>query len=450
MHKFIYSQKDSWISETTSSQNYGGDEVLELRKDFKSDVTASIVRAVSRILVQFDVTPFSESVMKGDLGSRFNEVSYSLHLYSTEASELPATYSLQAFPLSESWEEGTGKFSSDPTTQDGVTWDRKDQRLDTSGWTLKGGYASSGSRVLGSGSGTTTLPAHKWLKESDVLFAIGSSLTRTSYGQSFPENKVLIQNSENIDDINKDYSIDVGLNGDAKLTLQALIEAVKEEIGSSGREDTNGVINAISALKSEWLAEWAPLLNSNEKPINTYRVIGDLQKTLDKDNSIVTHDAGAPRDTIMPFYTASLPHTYIGWGKTTHLGYGIPLMIGAKKAKPERFCLNFMGDGAFGMSGLDLETSVRSGLPITTVLLNNGGMATYPGGYPASKELSGVTYMSGDYATIAEGLGAVGIRVSEPSGVIPAIEEAKRLNADGKTCLLDIKTNLEGKRSNFM
>ena len=303
---------------------------------------------------------------------------------------------------------------------------------------------------LGSGSGTTTLPAHKWLQESDVLFAIGSSLTRTSYGQSFPENKVLIQNSENIDDINKDYSIDVGLNGDAKLTLQSLIEAVKEEIGSSGREDTNGVIKEISALKSKWLADWAPLLNSNEKPINTYRVIGDLQKTLDKDNSIVTHDAGAPRDTIMPFYTASLPHTYIGWGKTTHLGYGIPLMIGAKKAKPERFCLNFMGDGAFGMSGLDLETSVRSGLPITTVLLNNGGMATYPGGYPASKELSGVTYMSGDYATIAEGLGAVGIRVSEPSGVIPAIEEAKRLNADGKACLLDIKTNLEGKRSNFM
>ena len=295
-----------------------------------------------------------------------------------------------------------------------------------------------------------TVPAHKWLKDSDVLFAIGSSLTRTSYGQSFPENKVLIHNSENIDDINKDYSIDVGLNGDAKLTLQSLIEAVKEEIGASGREDTNGVVNEISSLKSQWLAEWAPLLNSDEKPINTYRVIGDLQKTLDKDNSIVTHDAGAPRDTIMPFYTASLPHTYIGWGKTTHLGYGIPLMIGAKKAKPERFCLNFMGDGAFGMSGLDLETSVRAGLPITTVLLNNGGMATYPGGYPASKELSGVTYMSGDYATIAEGLGAVGIRVTEPSGVIPAIEEAKRLNADGKTCLLDIKTNLEGKRSNFM
>ena len=62
-------------------------------------------------------------------------------------------------------------------------------------------------------------------------------------------------------------------------------------------------------------------------------------------------------------------------------------MIGAKLAKPEKFCLNFMGDGAFGMSGLDIETSVRAGAPITTIVLNNGGMATYPGGYPTASEL---------------------------------------------------------------
>ena len=50
--------------------------------------------------------------------------------------------------------------------------------------------------------------------------------------------------------------------------------------------------------------------------------------------SIVTHDAGATRDSIMPFYTATMPHSYIGWDKTTHLGYGIPLMVGAKLAAP--------------------------------------------------------------------------------------------------------------------
>ena len=55
-------------------------------------------------------------------------------------------------------------------------------------------------------------------------------------------------------------------------------------------------------------------------------------------------------------------------------------MIGTKLAKPDKFCLNFMGDGAFGMSGLDIETSVRAGAPITTIVLNNGDMATYPAG----------------------------------------------------------------------
>ena len=303
--------------------------------------------------------------------------------------------------------------------------------------------------ALGSGSSATSLPARRWLQESDVLFAVGSSMTRTSYGQPIPEGKVIIHNVESIEDINKDFSVDVGLPGDAKLTLQAMIEEVKAQIGQNGRKQQTKVAGEIAQLKEQWMAEWTQILNSDEVPINTYRVIGELERNLDKVNSIVTHDAGAPRDTIMPFYTSTVPHSYIGWGKTTHLGYGIPLMIGAKLAKPDKFCLNFMGDGAFGMSGLDIETSVRAGAPITTVVLNNGGMATYPGGYPTASELFGTTQMTGDYAKIAEGMGAVGITVTQPSEVAAAINRARQLNADGKTVLLDIHTNLEARRSNF-
>ena len=303
--------------------------------------------------------------------------------------------------------------------------------------------------ALGAGSSATTLPARRWIQESDVLFAVGSSMTRTSYGQPIPGGKVIIHNVESIEDINKDFSVDVGLPGDAKLTLQAMIEEVKAQIGERSRKGQTNVAAEIAEIRARWLAEWAPLLNSDEVPINTYRVIGELENTLDKENSIVTHDAGAPRDTIMPFYRATAPHSYIGWGKTTHLGYGIPLMIGAKLAKPDKFCLNFMGDGAFGMSGLDIETSVRAGVPITTIVLNNGGMATYPGGYPTASELFGVTHVSGDYAKIAEGLGAVGITVTQPAEVALALKKAQQLNADGKTVLIDIHTNLEASRSNF-
>ncbi len=313
----------------------------------------------------------------------------------------------------------------------------------------KSGFDERHPLALGSGSGATGLHARRWIQESDVLLALGSSLTRTGYGQPIPDGKRIIHNTDSIEDVNKDYNVEVGLPGDTKLTIQMLIDEVKAQIGENERQGQHNVAAEIAEIKQQWMSEWTDLLNSTETPINTYRVIGELERTLDKENSVVTHDAGAPRDTIMPFYTATVPHSYIGWGKTTHLGYGIPLMIGIKLAKPDKFCLNFMGDGAFGMSGLDIETSVRAGAPITTIVLNNGGMATYPDGYPTARKVFGVTGMTGDYAKIAEGMGAVGITVNEPGGVAAALKQAQQLNAEGKTVLLDIHSNMEARRSRF-
>ena len=200
------------------------------------------------------------------------------------------------------------------------------------------------------------------------------------------------------------------------------------------------------------MQDWNPILNSDEDPLNYYRIINEIYKNIDPEKSIVTHDAGAPRDCMVPFYEATIPNSYIGWGKTTHLGFGIPLMIGAKMAHPEKFCLNFMGDGAFGMSGLDLETAVRAELPITTVLLNNGAMATYEGKStigPLSKKEYGVSYMKGNYATIAKGMGAEGLRVEKPHELKKALKDAQQLNKDGKTVLIDVIANIEGRRSKF-
>ena len=205
----------------------------------------------------------------------------------------------------------------------------------------------------------------------------------------------------------------------------------------------------IANIKQEWLTEWNPLLTSSETPINTYRVIHEINQHLDKENSIVTHDAGAPRDSIVPFYEATVPHSYVGWGKTTHLGFGIPLMIGAKMANPDKFCLNLMGDGAFGMSGTDIETAARSGFAITTVILNNGGMATYPGGFPTAREQYQVSHMQGDYAMIAEGMGATGLVVKDPGELGTALKKAQDLNKEGKTVLIDVHSNMEAKKSYY-
>ena len=313
----------------------------------------------------------------------------------------------------------------------------------------KSGFDQRHPLALGSGSSATSLQARTWLQESDVLLGVGTSLTRTGYGQPIPDGKVMIHNTETVADLNKDFNVDVGLVGDTKLTLEMMVEEVKVQLGGQNRKGSSELADQIAEINDKWMAEWSDALTSDETPITPYRVIGEMINVLDQENSIVTHDAGAPRDIIMPFYPGTVPHSYVGWGKTTHLGYGIPLMTGVKMACPDKFCMNIMGDGAFGMSGLDIETSVRSGAAITTIVLNNGGMATYPGGYPTARESFGTTYMTGDYAKIAEGLGAVGITVTKPEEIAPALEQAKQLNADGKAVLIDVHSNMEARRSNF-
>ena len=301
--------------------------------------------------------------------------------------------------------------------------------------------------ALGAGSGATTGPAHVWIVESDVVLALGASLTHNHYTQTLPAGKTVIHNTTAVEDVNKDTPCDIALAGDARLTLEALIAEAKAR--TDGRGSTSDAAAKLAEARAAWLANWMPLLHSGEEPLNTYRVIHEIDANIDRERSIVTHDAGAPRDSMVPFFTATSPHSYIGWGKTTHLGFGIPLLLGAKLARPDRFCLNFMGDGAFGMSGLDLETSVRAGLPITTVLLNNGGMATYPGGFPTAREQFGVSRMTGDYAAIAEGLGATGITVTEADALGPAIRKARNLNEDGRTVLIDVHSNYESRKSRF-
>ena len=308
--------------------------------------------------------------------------------------------------------------------------------------TMEGKSAFPDDHPLALGSANRTAPkaVYKWLGESDVLFAIGSGLTRTGFGLEIPNNKVLIHSTISAEDINKDYDVDLGLVGDAKLTLDAMIDEVKAQVGDNGRETNTTLQSDIANTKAEWLSEWAPLLTSDEAPVNPYRVINEINNIVDHENSIVTHDAGNPRDQIMPFYKATLPRGYIGWGKTTHLGYGIPLAIGAKLASPEKYCMNFMGDLAFGHTGTEIETAVRAEVPITTVVINNGTMGGYDTKMPVAMEKYGAGNQTGDYADLGKAMGATGIKVEDPRELVPALEKAQRENAEGRVTVIEVIT----------
>ena len=317
--------------------------------------------------------------------------------------------------------------------------------------TMEGKSAFPDDHPLALGSANRTAPkaVYKWLGESDVLFAIGSGLTRTGFGLEIPNNKVLIHSTISAEDINKDYDVDLGLVGDAKLTLDAMIDEVKAQVGDNGRETNTTLQSDIANTKAEWLKEWAPLLTSDEAPVNPYRVINEINNIVDHENSIVTHDAGNPRDQIMPFYKATLPRGYIGWGKTTHLGYGIPLAIGAKLASPEKYCMNFMGDLAFGHTGTEIETAVRAEVPITTVVINNGTMGGYDTKMPVAMEKYGAGNQTGDYADLGKAMGATGIKVEDPQDLVPALEKAHRENAEGRVTVIEVITRQDTRFSQY-
>jgi acetolactate synthase I/II/III large subunit len=295
---------------------------------------------------------------------------------------------------------------------------------------------------LGSGGRSYSKPLGHFLKTADVIFGIGCSFSSTNYGLSMPKGPVYIQATLDPMDLNKEVEIHHGLIGDAGLTLDALLAELRAALKKPrGRQAE--VAREIAALKAEWLAEWKPKLTSNDKPLSPYRVIWDLMHTVDRAGTIITHDAGSPRDQISPFWETIAPMSYIGWGKTTQLGYGLGLAMGAKLAHPDKLCINVWGDAAIGFTGMDFETAARERIPIMSVLLNNFSMAIELKVMAVATEKYRSTDISGNYADFAKALGCYGERISEPKEIVPAIRRGIEQTKAGKPVLLEFLTDKE-------
>jgi thiamine pyrophosphate-dependent acetolactate synthase large subunit-like protein len=309
---------------------------------------------------------------------------------------------------------------------------------------LEGKSAFPETHPLSLGSGGRSIPktVHEFLQNADVIFGIGCSFATTSYGVTMPAGKVIIHATLDAADLNKDIPADYALIGDAKLTLQDLIAEVKERLGGS-KCDSHQVAAAIKSVKDTWLAQWLPKLTSNDTPLSPYRVIWDLMHSVDLPNTIITHDAGSPRDQLSPFWQPVEPLTYIGWGKTTQLGYGLGLAMGAKLAAPEKLCINLWGDAAIGFTGMDFETAVRERIPILSVLLNNFSMAIELPVMPIATEKYRSTDISGNYADMAKAFGGYGERVTQPNEIVPAVRRAIKVTQEGTPALLEFITGKE-------
>ena len=314
----------------------------------------------------------------------------------------------------------------------------------------KSGFPENHPLSVGSGGTSTTGGVHQFLTRADLVFGIGCSMTRTSFATPIPPGKVIIHATNDHDDINKDIKSHHPLVGDAKLILRQLLEEMKRQSGLQGRPVDHTLHQEIEEAKRKWLDQWMPKLTSSEVPLNPYRVIWDLMHNVDLDNTIVTHESGSSREYAVPFWEARAPRSFIGWGKSTQLGYSLGLALGAKLAEPDKQVINIMGDAAFGMVGLDVETAVRSQIPITTIVLNNYTMAIYSDSrFPEAVRKYNLKELSGNFADVAQALGAFSERVTEPGEIVPAIKRAQEMNRAGKTALLEFITKEEGEYSKF-
>jgi acetolactate synthase-1/2/3 large subunit len=301
---------------------------------------------------------------------------------------------------------------------------------------------------LGSGGVAVPKPVRYFLDNSDVIFGIGCSFTETSFGVSMPKGKKMIHNTLDEAHLNKDIYADIALLGDSGLTLDAILDEVKSQVKT--KRDAKGVAKEIADMRKAWLKEWMPRLTSNEAPFSPYRVLHDLHNTVDVANTIITHDAGSPRDQLSPFWQCTEPLTYIGWGKTTQLGYGLGLAMGAKLAHPDKLCINVWGDAAIGFTGMDFETCVRERIPIMSILLNNFSMAIEIPIMPISQKKYQSTDISGDYAAMARAFGGYGERVTDPKEIIPAIKRGIAETKKGKAVLLEFITKKETVISRYL
>jgi acetolactate synthase I/II/III large subunit len=291
--------------------------------------------------------------------------------------------------------------------------------------------------ALGGATRSRSKPFADFLKKSDVIMAIGSSLTVTNFGPGVPAGKRIIHSTNDAGDINKEYSAEHAVLGDASLVIEALIAEVAKQKGPGGGNALNSLKEEVAVSKKAWLEEWAKFLNSDETPLNQYRVIRDMLRTLDRDNVIMTHDSGSPREQMIPFWETTKAGSYMGWGKSTQLGYGLGITLGAKLAEPKKICINVMGDASFGMTGMDIETAARNKIAILTVVFNNGVMGAERDVLKISDEKYGAMTVGGNYKKVAEGLNVAATRVEKPGDIVGAIKEGVSVTEKGSPFLLE-------------
>jgi acetolactate synthase-1/2/3 large subunit len=275
------------------------------------------------------------------------------------------------------------------------------------------------------------------MDSADVVLLVGTRTAQngTDSWTALPKGARYIHVDVDAGEVGRNYEA-LRLMGDAKLVLEALTEKLQ------GRTRSHAVVQTIAAAFERAAQDSAKLRASDASPIRPERLMADLQQVLTPD-TIVVADASYSTVWVASYLKAlRVGQRFVTPRGMAGLGWGLPLALGAKAARPGSPVVCVAGDGAFGHVWSELETARRTATPIVVTVLNNGVLGYQKdaedvkfGRHTRACEFSPV-----DHAAIARACGCRGVSITKADEYLPALREALALN---ETTVLDVDTDPE-------
>ena len=281
-----------------------------------------------------------------------------------------------------------------------------------------------------------------YLNKSDLILAIGSSLSpgRFSHGIPNAASKTIIHCNVDELHVNKVYPTAQAVIGDARHTLQALANELAGRPSRSSRS-AEDVALEVKTEREAGLAQYREAMASDEQPINPYRVYAGLMEVLDPHNSFITHESGNTRDQLSTVYDTLEPRGFLGWGNVSTLGFGWAASVAARIADPARPAVTVTGEAGLGYMLGNLEVALRHKLGVTVAHISNGGFAGYgPGFWGPGHDPFTHSVLGPDEVDMSKVIGDLGFhteRVAEPSEVVPALRRALAANQNNQPAYIE-------------
>jgi acetolactate synthase-1/2/3 large subunit len=281
------------------------------------------------------------------------------------------------------------------------------------------------------------------LNKADLLIAVGARFDDRVTGKlsAFAAGAKVIHLDIDAAEIGKLRHADIPVVGPLKLALAALAEDVLR-LRDGNAERTQAWVRQLDEWREQYPYRYAK--GGLLKPQTVMEALRDLANG--RDDIVWTTGVGQHQMWAMQYLVADAPRTFITSGGLGTMGYGVPAAIGAKAARPDATVVCVDGDGCFQMTSQELATSVLEGLPIVTVIVNNGWLGMVRQWqemfYAERFSETHLTHQVPDYAQLAAAYGAAGFTVDDEDELVPVLEEAL---ASGRTAVVDARCDPEEK-----